>query len=205
MNTDSYIIALPEPTVVTDRFRLIQDLAFSGTGKLASAPSQFFALDGRKPSATSEFFAFRDDKNYSNVVGKRVLCKAQGLTGQERRLCEAQILAKCGRKPHAIAITKKQKADNAKWEVCGQGVSYTPVGDLSTGGGTSPKDSSVTDTVTGAGTDANSGSSGIGATDWKRVAIYAGAGILLIGGIIVVSKGIKNRKAHTIHAGSSMR
>ncbi len=189
MNTDSYTIGFQQPMVITDRFNQIHDFAFVG--------------DARSISKTNEFFA---------VVGKRVLCKAQGLSGAERALCTAQILAKCGRKPHAIAVTKKQKSDNAKWETCGQGVTYNPVGDLADT--TAGKDGSVdagAGTVGsgsgtgGDGTGTSDGTGGLktGTIDWTKIAIYSGLGILLVGGTVALVK--HSKKVHAMKTANIVR
>jgi hypothetical protein len=147
---------------------------------------------------TNDFFA---NNGYSNAVGKRVLCKAQWLSGVDRKICGAQILSKCGRKPVCVGIvSKKCRQKKADWLKCAQGVSYTPNPNDTTGTG----DGSSKDESTGAGAGVGAGDSGAG-TDAgadkifgidKNYVIYGGLGLLLIGGTIaVVAVSRKHKKS----------
>jgi hypothetical protein len=187
MNTDSYLIDLQRPIVVNDRFRQINE----------------FAYDGSSQSVTNDFFA---NNGYSNAVGKRVLCKAQWLTGLERRICGAQILSKCGRKPVCSGIvSKKCKQKKEDWLKCAQGVSFVPnPNDTTGGGGTGSETAPDSGAGAGAGTGTGAGD-GSGAPEKdsaetimginKNLLIYGGLGLLLIGGTVAVIASRKNKKS----------
>lgn len=189
MNTDSYLLANQEPMVITDRFRQIHDFAFDGGRKPSVYTNDFFGSDGG------------DDQYWANAVGKRVLCKAQWLTGLERNVCGAQILAKCGRKPICSGIvSRKCKTRKGDWLKCAQGVSYVPnPNDPTTGAGS--KDESLADSGagvgagdSGVGTGADVGGDKIFGID-KRYVLYGGLALLLIGGGVAVATHRKNKKA----------
>jgi|CXWL01.1.fsa_nt_gi hypothetical protein len=124
---------------------------------------------------------------FSNAVGKRILCKAQGLTGAEKRMCGTQILSKCGRKkicPPLIA-GKKCREYNDKWLKCAQGVQYVGLPDNTS---VIPPDTSTgTDTGTGAGADEKK-TIDVGA-NWMPYAIGGGILLLAVGAFYMIKKG----------------
>lgn len=153
-----------------------------------------FAYDGGASAIKTGFFAFKGDRNdgkvYSNVVGARVLCKAQGLTGAEKKICRTQILAKCGRKPVCSGLfSKKCRNRKSDWLKCAQGVEYTPVLE-------DAYDDLVDESGLGDGSGAGEGypakESGMDMN--TKILIGAGLGLLIIGSaaaLIIAGKGKK--------------
>lgn len=113
-NYQQSIVSTKRPILI-DRFDAINEFSYSGRPFLA-------------------------DDDFSNAIGKKILCKAQGLTGADRKMCESKILAKCGRKPvcsSSLALgiltggastagisPKKCKEKKDAWAKCSQGVTY---------------------------------------------------------------------------------
>lgn len=91
---------------------------------ITDQPSDYFAAQG--DAETSDEFAVVGVGvgalllRGQGIVGKRIRCKAAGLTGAEKRICNKRVLAKCGRKP--VGLGKKAKKKKEEWAKCADSI-----------------------------------------------------------------------------------
>lgn len=148
--------------------------------------SAFFAYDGGATAIDTNFFSCGGNKSkekegdFSNVVGKRILCKAQGLSGAEKNLCEKQILAKCGRKPFCPPIFGSAKCFKRRldWGDCAKAQAVESAGTISDTGGAGSIGGDDNSVGGGAGT----GEKTAGTPSWV-LPVAIGAAILLVVGV----------------------
>ena len=140
---------------------------------------------------------------YFPIAGKKLLCSAQGLSGEEKTLCEKKIVAKCGRRPvcneniglailtgglSTAGVAPKQcKAKKNAWSKCSQAVaSASAPTDTVSSGAPAPDSTPAPDTTTAP--DSSTGK--VGGSGMSMTTMVIGGVVLLAlaGGVFYMIK-----------------